>query len=86
MKQSNVLEVAIEVSRVVFVPLDEIVAIGDLKADAEILLDCTDQKGGIESALVHQPGRNDCCRGVSVRSANDERARPLVNSSLMTSA
>ena len=73
------LRTFVEISGVVFVAFDdEVVAVGHSKTDAEVLRDAADQKGRIESALIHHPRRDARRRRFAVRAGDDQRA-PAAN-------
>src|ERR1051326_1362961 len=69
------LRAFIEISRVVFVTLDdEVIAFSDAKADAKILDYATDEKRRVQSGLVDHPGGQTRRSSFSVRAGDDQRS------------
>src|SRR5205823_10704812 len=69
------LRAFIEVSRVVLVAFDdEVIAVGDAKADAEVLHYAAHKKRRIQSRLVDYPRGQTGRRRLSVRAGDDQRS------------
>src|SRR5205814_9856630 len=69
------LRAFIEVSRVVLVAFDdEVIAVGDAKADAEVLHYAAHKECRIETSLIDYPRGQTGRRGLSVRAGDDQRS------------